>query len=146
MVEFNWTSYVAIQTYLSTELNSLANDGNKLGAAIDNSTNRDFYLDVEVYLASVDLSVQTNPAIYIYLVKSLDDTNYEDGSDSVDPAKAPTQVIALRVVNATQRRVTETPIVIPPGSFKLLIENKAGAALASSGNTVKYRKFSEESN
>ena len=143
MGESNWTSYGSTTTYLSTELNSLANNGNKIGAAIDNSSNKDFYMDVEVYLASVDLSGSTNPAIYIYLIKSLDDSNYEDGGDSLDPPQEATKVLALVAASQVHRRVTESPIIIPPGSFKLLIENKAGAALAASGNTVKYRVFSE---
>ncbi len=144
-MEFNWTTYETIQTYLSTELNSLANDANKLGVAIDNTTSRDFYMMVEAYLASVDLSAQTNPSLSIYRIDSLDGTNYEDGGDTVDPAHQPVAIIPLREVNGAQRVVTKSPIVIPPGKFKLLFENKTGAALAASGNTLKYRIFSEES-
>lgn len=76
MATYQFSSYGSIQTYLSTELNSLANDGNKLGALIDNSSNRHFYMDVEVYLNTVDLSAQTNPAVNIHLLPSLDGTNY----------------------------------------------------------------------
>ena len=58
-----------LTSYLTTELNSLANAGNKLGAAIDNRKARMLYMDVEIYLAQVDLSGQTNPYVNIYLLE-----------------------------------------------------------------------------
>ncbi len=146
MSELRWTAYDSLQTYLSTELNSLANNGNKLGAAINfaaSGSDRKLYLDVEVYLASVDLSAQTNPAIYIWLLARTDGTNFEDGSDSVDPARAPDKIIPLREVNGAQR-VFARFLLTTPDQGKLLIENKAGAALAASGNTVKYYLYSQE--
>jgi len=144
MSELRWTSYGSLVTYLSTELNSLANDANKLGSAIDfASANRKMYMDVEVYLASIDLSDQTNPAIHIWLLPRTDGTNFEDGSDSVTPARAPDKVVPLREVNGAQR-VFARFLMTTPDQGKLLIKNKTGVALASSGNTVKYRLYSQE--
>ena len=139
-----WSAYAGIQTYLSTGLNSLANDANKLGTAISNGTNRSLFCDWEFVLASVDLSSQTNPAIYLYLLKRVDGANYEDGSDSVDPAKPPVKIISLREFNGAQRVITEVPMIIPPGDFKVLLKNKGGAAFAASGNTLKYNIHSLE--
>jgi len=143
MAESTWTSYGAVQSYLTTELNSLADGANKLGAAIDNSSNKDFYMDVEIYLASVDLSAQTNPAIYIWLLARTDGTNFEDGGDAVDPARAPDKIVALQAVSGAQR-VFARGLLQTPDQGKLLIGNRAGAALASSGNTVKYMVYSEQ--
>jgi len=144
MSELRWTSYGSLVTYLSTELNSLANDANKLGSAIDfASANRKMYMDIEVYLASIDLSGQTNPAIYVWLLARTDGTNFEDGSDSVTPARSPDKIVALREVNGAQR-VFARFLMTTPDQGKLLIKNKTGVALASSGNTVKYRLYSQE--
>ena len=145
MGESNWTAYAAsVANLLSTELNSLANGSNVLSAAINNSSNRDFYLDLEVYLASVDLSGQDNPAIYLWLLKSLDDdTSYEDGAAAVNPATEPTKVVPLRVVSGVQRVMIASPIILRPGYAKVLYGNRAGAALAASGNLLRYRIFSE---
>lgn len=145
MPTYRFSSYGSTTTYLSTELNALADNGNKLGAAIDNSSNRHFYMDVEVYLNTVDLSAQTNPAVNIYLLPSLDGTNYVDGADGTDPtAQTLAKSVAMLEANSTHRQVARG-IVIPPALFKLLIENKLGAAFNATLNTIKYRIYTEES-
>ena len=144
MSEVRWSAYGSVVTYLSTELDGLANDANRLGSAIDfASANRKMYMDIEIYLNTVDLSAQTNPAIHIWLLARTDGTNFEDGSDSVTPARAPDKVVPLREVNDAQR-VFARLLLTTPDQGKLLIKNKTGAALAASGNTVKYRLYSQE--
>lgn len=143
MATSKWTAYGTLQSYLTTELNSMGNGSNKLGAAIDFSTNRHFYMDVEVYLASVDLSAQDDPAIYIWLIPRSDGTNFTDGGDSVTPARPPDKIIQLREVNVAQREMARG-LILTPDQGKLLIGNRTGAAFAASGNTVKYRIYSEE--
>ena len=142
MGEVTWTSYGTWTTALSTELNSLADDGLALSSAIDNSTNKDLFVDIEVYLATVDLSSQTNPAIYIWLLTRTDGTNFEDGGTSVTPARAPDAIIPLREANGAQR-VFARMLMLTPDQVKILVQNKAGAALAASGNTVKYNTYGE---
>lgn len=146
MAELRYTAYDSIVSYLTTELDALANDANKLGAAINFTTagtDRKTYLDVEVNLASVDLSAQTNPAINVWMLARTDGTNFEDGADAVDPARMPDKVVALREVNGAQR-VFARFLLTTPDQGKILIENKTGAALAATGNTVKYYNYSEE--
>ena len=146
MAELRWSAYDAIVSYLTTELNSLANNGNKLGVAINfaaSGADRTLYLDVELYLASVDLSAQTNPAVYLWLLPRTDGTNYEDGADAIDPARAPDKIFALRAFNGVQR-VFARFVMTTSDYGKLLVENKAGAAFAASGNTIKYYLYSQE--
>jgi hypothetical protein len=144
MADFKWSAPAAIVTGLDTGLNSLANNSNAISSAIDNTTNRKLYISVEAYLASVDLSTQTNPAIYIWLIAQIDGTNDEDGGASVNPARQPDIIIPLRVFNGTQRVIIRQSFALPY-SFKILLGNRTGAALAASGNTLKYRLFGEES-
>jgi len=146
MAENRWTAYDSIVSYLTTELNSLADNGNKLGAAIDFATagaDRKLYMDIEVYLGSVDLSAQTNPALYLWVLGRTDGTNFEDGSDSVDPARPPDVIIPLRAFNGVQR-VFVKRVLTTPDQGKILIENQSGAALAATLNTMKYYLYSEE--
>lgn len=146
MAENRWTVYDSIQSYLTTELNALANNGNKLGAAINFATagaDRKLYLDIEVYLGSVDLSAQTNPALYLWMLRRTDGTNFEDGTDSVNPARPPDAIIPLRVFNGVQR-VSVKRLLTTPDQGKILVENRSGAALAATANTVKYNLYSEE--
>ena len=146
MAEYRWSAPASIQTALSTELNSLANDSNAITSTqVDNTTNRKTFIDVELYLASVDLSAQDNPAIYVWFLYEIDGTNQEDGAAAVNPAKQPDIVIPLREVSATQRVIIPNTIALPY-EFDILLGNRTGAALASSGNTFKYRFHSMEDN
>ena len=68
-VPMKWAApTVAYTSYLAATLNSLANDTTDLGAEINNEANLCTFMDLELYLASVDLSAQSNPAVVIYLI------------------------------------------------------------------------------
>jgi len=142
MGEVTWTSYGTWTTALSSELDSLANDGLAISSAIDNSSDKKLFVDIEVYLASVDLSSQPNPAIYVWLVARTDGTNFEDGGSSVEPARMPDAIIPLREVNGAQR-VFARMLMATPDQFKILVQNETGTVLASSSNTVKYNLYGE---
>ena len=144
MAELRWTAYDTLQSYLTTELTGVVNNANKLGAAIDFTTagsDRKPYLDVEFYLASTDLSGQTNPAIYLWLLARTDGTNFEDGSDSVDPARQPNMIIPFREFNGVQR-VSARFLRTTPDQGKILVENRTGVTIVA-GATLKYRMYSE---
>ena len=146
MAELRWTAYDTKVEYLTTELNTLANAANKLGAAINFAaagTDRKLYMDIEIYLASVDLSGQTNPAIYLWLLARSDGTNYEDGGDSLDPARQPDAIIPV-IKSSAAHRIFAQRILTTPDYGKILIENRTGAALADTGNTLNYMIYSEE--
>ena len=138
MTEFILTAYGTPTSYLTTELNALADDGSVLGAAIDNGTNRDTMLKVEVYLASVDLSASTSPCTKIRLVECLDGTNYEDHDDKCHAITVP-----VADTSAAHRKISGT-IFIPPGKFKLAIVNETDAAFAATGNTLEYVTYTPE--
>jgi hypothetical protein len=124
--------------YLTTELNSLADDGSYLGAAINNSSNRDMFLKVQIELASVDLSSETSPHIQIRLIESIDGgTTYEDNDDQAWAISLP-----LAATSAAHKRIGD--LMIPPGYFKLAVVNKTGAAFAATGNTLSYAPYTPE--
>ena len=130
----------------TASLDSLADDVNAIGTTqiVNTSALRYDRIVMDIYLASVDLSSVDNPALYIWLLELLDGSNYEDGGASVDPARQPDIIIPLREVSGAQR--ARGQCLIEPGTYLALLGNRAGAALASSGNTIYYRKFSGEIN
>jgi len=142
--EKRWTVYDSIQSYLTTELNALANNALMLGAVIDfaaSGADRKLFLDIEAYVASVDLSAQTNPALYIWLLRRTDGTNFEDGTASVTPARMPDKIIPLREFNGVQRTQTNM-LLTTPDQGRILIKNVTGATLAATNNTLKYNLYS----
>lgn len=146
MVEQRWTAYDTQATYLGSELTGVVNNANKLGTTINFATagsDRKLYLDIEIYLASIDLSGQTNPAIYLWMLPRTDGTNFEDGSDTVDPARQPDMIIPLRVFNGVQR-VFGRHLLTTPDQGRILIENRTGATLVA-GSTLKFQMYSEQS-
>lgn len=134
------------ETLMSTDLNSLANDTVNVGTVLpDNTSNRYFYVEFELYLASVDLSAQDNPAVEIFMVPSYDGTNYGDtGTDGSSTVYPPMQYLAavLGVAGTSAAHRSVSPhILIDPLKYTPVVINKTGAALASSGNTLKSKYY-----
>lgn len=144
---------VSLTSYLTTSLNSLANGVIDIGAAIDNTSNLCTFMDLEVTLASVDLSAMTNPAIYIYMFESVDGgTDYDTNEDGVSAASdIPTAdkiiaILGLRIdTGAEAKTAIKSMIPIPPGHFKLGWMNKTGAAHAAASNILAYRTYNLQS-
>lgn len=145
MAEFNFTTLGTAVTVLDSHLNSLATETGALPAtAIDNSDG-DFYADWAFNLTTIDLSAQSNPAIFVYFLSSISDgTTYETGSASYEPAERPDVIFQFNASNQDQYVIER--LIITPHDFKPLLFNKTGVALASTGNTLSYAEYSTESN
>ena len=132
------------ETLMGADLNSLADNAVNVGAVLpDNTSNRFFYAEFELVLASVDLSAQNNPALELYLVPSYDGTNYADtGTDASTTVYPPAQylvaILGVAESSAAHRAVAKH-ILIDPSKYTPVVINKTGAALASSGNTLKMK-------
>lgn len=135
----------SVVTLLSTELNSLAN--NALSAASSAvSGNRDIYADFELVLAS--LSPAAPNYCNLYILEAVDGTNYPAATASV-LRNQPAQLLCtfpLDLTAATAQRVVVRNVLIPPGNFKVALDNQAGIGLASSGNTVKMSSYNLDLN
>ncbi len=145
VTEFNFTGYVGadVDWFTGAQLNALANAAGVLGETINNATLSDFYADIELTLASVDLSGQSNPSVAIYLLKAIDGATFSDTRVS---ASTLATIIDVAATEATHIEV-RGPIVIPSGSFKPYLVNNTGVALTSDANNhLVARTYSEESN
>ncbi len=142
---------VGLTSLLTTSLNSLANNATDDGGqtAINNETNLCTHMDLELTLASLDLSAQANPAVVVYLIESVDGgTDFDTYTDavtadaSVPPGDKICAVFGLRLgTGAEAKTAVKSMIPIPPGRFKLLVRNRTGASFASSGNVLAYRTY-----
>lgn len=156
MADIKWEgATVSLTSLLTTSLNSLADDTTDDGGqtAIDNTSNLCTFMDLELTLASLDLSSQTNPAVYIYLIESVDGgTDFDTYTDATStsglfpPADKICAVLGLRPGSGGEAKTAvKSMIPIPPGHFKLLLHNKTGVAFAASGNVLAYRTYNAQS-
>lgn len=139
MATITHEAFGSTTTALSTELNSLANNANTAAsAAIDNTTGLDLFVDLELVVATQGSARSAGATIEVYLLPSLDGTNY------VDTHETTAELVAVFPLDAatTARRTVRRDVPVPPGLFKVFARNRTGQALAASGSTVKYRTHS----
>jgi hypothetical protein len=137
-----WGTGTGLTTVLTTALDHLAN--NTMSAAsstIANQTNLDLYADIEVVLAS--LSPTTGAYVAIYVLESVDGTNFPAQSDA-DLRLTTSQLlvsIPIGTTATTAQRVVARNVLLPPNAFQIKLDNQTGVALNSTTNTVKFDTY-----
>jgi hypothetical protein len=129
---------------MTTELDGLANNARAISGAVDNTADLDFWDDVEL-VVTYGTAPSAGGTVELYLVESVDGTNYGDGGSGVaPPATTLVGVFPLRAVTTAQR-IMVRGVMIPPLNFKYVAVNKAGQATAASGNTLKRLPYKVQS-
>lgn len=144
-VGFTWT--LAINT---ADLTTMATANTVVSSVADiaNQTNLDMFMDISVScnISSSTIAAGANLALFIFPLNQ-DGTTYGDGqfTNGTAAAKTPTfppcGVIPL-VAAASQTTLLGmiTQIPIPPGSFRVGMQNNSGFTFTGT-NTVKYRTY-----
>lgn len=145
-VGLTWTTAIN-----SADMASMTNGQTVLSSVSDiaNGTNLDQFMDVSVrcVISSSTIAAGANFALWIYAL--LDDgSTYGDGqltagtAASKTPPFPPCAIIPLYAAASQTSLVgAATGILIPPGSFRLAIQNNSGFALTSGTQTVKMRTY-----
>lgn len=143
MADIKWGSPNSEETAIDTGLNSLADNGRAVSGTISNdgSGERYVYMTVEVSLAAQGSARDTGAFVEIYVLPSLDGSNFTYGSSSLDPPYS-SHVGNVLFDDSTSARVSHLPpILIPPFDFQILVKNQTGQAFAASGSTVTIRRY-----
>jgi hypothetical protein len=129
-------NYAGTITAMSTELNSLgATSGKAISSAQDNSATLALFDDVELNV-TFGSAPTAGTVVELYLVTSIDGTNYADGSSSVLPQSSLyVGGFAVRAVTSAQRMHIRG-VALPPGLFKYLLQNTTNQAFPASGSTL----------
>lgn len=94
---------------------AVASGSETVGSVIDNSTNLDRYLDVEI-VWSYTTAPTANKTVEIRMLYSLDGTNYEDSWRVIGAVSPPANT-------ATYRRLVVAGLMLEPLPFKLSVKN-----------------------
>lgn len=145
-VGLTWTT--AINT---ADMASMTNGQTVVSSVADiaNGTNLDMFMDIsyKLVIASSTIVAGANFAFWIYALDQ-DGSTYGDGqftngtAASLTPAFPPSAVVGIpAVASTTNMSGYAQQIIIPPGSFRIAIQNNSGFALTSGTQTVKYRTY-----
>lgn len=140
----------------SSDLASMSNGSSVLSSVADitNGTALDLFMDVSVRCAIASSTIAAGASISMYLYALLDDgSTYGDGQLTAGtqaaktPAVPPCAVIPLYAAASQTTLVGFSQgIIIPPGSFRVALQNNSGFAFTSGTQTVKYRTYTQNLN
>lgn len=129
-----------------TEINSLANGSAVLSSvSVSNASALDIFADLSFLAGATVTSAAPNYLSFFLYPLGEDGATYGDGRFGSAAAATPPGNywignMGFAAAASTTIAGILSRIIIPPGSFKFLIYNFAGAALPSS-NTCKYRTY-----
>ena len=120
------------------------NEWTDLSDVIDNSLTKYMMADLRLELGSAAFT-GTDSIIEIYLIISVDDTNYPDwvGDVTTDVQENNQYFVGSITLNdqtEIQRQALRS-VAMVAGKFKFGIRSRASVALAGSGNTLKWRPW-----
>lgn len=135
-------------TCLTTELNSLATGSacSASSAQGADAGDAELLLDFEL-LTGGSITPGTNPRADLYLIQSVDGTNYEDATTGASESLPPDAYVGSFVPTsgAGTKRMVLRNRTAPVGLWKAIVQNELGVSLAASGNTLKWRAHSYQS-
>lgn len=121
---------------------SMAAGANVLSSETNNETNEDRFLALELTWTAATANT-AGQVVEVYILYSLDGTNYEDGDGSTDPYKAPVGAFVDDGGTGAQKQ-TIVGIPIAPYKFKVLIKSELTNDCTASSVTLDAETYNEE--
>lgn len=133
-------------------LASLANGSGQASTAIDNSSDLAISADIRVKIKTGASSTVATGYVSVYLVRSDDGTNFDDGFGGSNASYTPVNAVLLGTVNAVANATTYTKVfdtaelgLSLPTKYCIGIVNSTGGTLDSTGGnhsiTVEKKNF-----
>jgi hypothetical protein len=144
-----WTTPITIETIMSTDLNSLANNAGEVrgGASAQYETADSLiYGEFELYV-TFGVSPSALSLVEMFFIRRIDGTNPEDytrGASAAGNVSGFAGGFSVRAVTSAQRIILPR-VELPPLDWITMLINKTGQTMAASGNTLKLRRYSEQS-
>jgi hypothetical protein len=135
----------------SADLASMTNGKTVLSSVADiaNGTNLDLYMDVSAICAisSSTIAAGANLALWLYALQE-DGSTYGDGQLAAGTPAAVTPTFPAIGTMPLVAAASQTTLVgfcqgilIPPGSFRVALQNNSGFTFTAGAQSVKYRTY-----
>lgn len=143
----SWTTF-----FNGSDLNSLANGSSVLSSesGFTNGTSLDQFFDVsfQLTIASNNIVAGANLTMWMFPLQQ-DGSTYGDGlltagtGAAITPGAFPILVMPITVRSGATSIIgwNTSPLIMPPGSWRPVMQNNTGFALAASGNTGAFRSY-----
>ena len=145
MGDFKQQQYQTKVTALTTELNSLASGSASAASGALGGDTTDAEIEGDwIVLTGGSITPGTGARCDIYLIRAADGTNYEDATTGASESLPPDACIgsAVPTSGAGTKRFVLRDQRLPPGLFKVILQNELGVSLPASGNTLEFRPHS----
>ena len=125
-----------LTVFTGAAINSLTNNtATAASTAIANQTNLDLYADIYLHLGS--LTPTAGGHLTLYILEAIDSSTYPSATAAV-LRNQPSHVLATFSLDTTvgAQDVIVRNVLLPPASFKLVLDNQSGVTLNAAGNTL----------
>lgn len=139
-----YTAMTTIATALSTEMNALQNGAYTVVSGVLDPGGK-MYMGLKLRLASLTPGA-SNTGISLYRLPSIDGSTFPDGGGAVAPAPENFLCAFGTLSTSAGAKACDMEVFLPgPATFKLVLLNGAGVALANTGNTLEVRFYTPQS-
>ena len=138
-----WTSSGTYTTVISSGQLSGLTTGTGVVSTASISNNKDQYAHFELQVTATG-AFATGDRFDVYFLVAVDGTNFEDGSASITPARAPDLIIPVRAVTNTSQRINMKHTPLPQGTFNTLIINQASDPISTGSSVLSYFPYNEQ--
>lgn len=136
-----WTSGQSLDNLTDNEYTDASD-------AVDNTTNKYAFADIEIVLASAAFT-GIDSSIEVFVIPSVDGSNYGQwtGNGTTDEQENDGYSVGSvkTTGTTTAQRMVLRDVKLPQGLFKFAFRSRANVSLAGSGNTAKWRPHSGQS-
>ena len=132
-----------VVVFTSSQMSGLANDARVLSTGIDNSTQAERWMDLQLTADTTAVST-AGGFVSAHLLRQVSGGTYENGDTSTDPGPNTFVGSFLFTSAATQEIHIIPSIGLPPVDFKILLKNELGIKISTAaGNHCKAIIYTE---
>lgn len=118
-------------TLATAQISALGNGTGATGSAYDNGASANLWIKADFQFSGRGAATwQSGSALELYILPSVDGTNFADGNSAIFPPGLFAGAFTVRAVT-TDQVLMITGVPLPPTKFMPLLVNRAGATISA---------------